>query len=346
MQVERYEPTIAAEWDAFVRTSRNGTFLLERGYMDYHRDRFADCSLLVHDAEGELIAVLPAHAAGNRAASHDGLSYGGLVIGPNGKAPIVLRALEAMLLHLKQMSITTLDYKSIPHIYHRQPADEDRYALFLLGAQLVRRDLLSVIALGDRLPYQARRVRGIKKAQVAGLTVQAEAEFAEYWAQKWSDLLRNEEKALDKKGVAVFYRWIAAQLATDRPLNEFARDIIAARGSTYANPPANFWRAVRDPLQRSESVAQVFLGIRVGCARCHNHPFDRWTMNDYYGFASFFSQIGYKKAQDPRELTVFNAGEGEMRHPVGNRKVLPKYLGASGPDLHSGQDYRPRWPTG
>ena len=67
----------------------------------------------------------------------------------------------------------------------------------------------------------------------------ARPEFAEYWAQKWSDLLRNEEKALDKKGVAVFYRWIAAQLAADRPLNEFAHDIIAARGSTYANPPAN-----------------------------------------------------------------------------------------------------------
>ena len=111
-------------------------------------------------------------------------------------------------------------------------------------------------------------------------------EFAEYWAQKWSDLLRNEEKALDSKGVAVFYRWIAAQLAADRPLNEFARDILAATGSTYANPPANFWRAVRDPLQRAESVAQVFLGIRVGCAKCHNHPFDRWTIDEYYGFAT------------------------------------------------------------
>src|SRR5204863_575265 len=85
----------------------------------------------------------------------------------------------------------------------------------------------------------------------------ARPEFAEFWAQKWSDLLRNEEKALDRKGVAVFYRWIAAQLAADRPLNEFARDILAARGSTYENPPANFWRAIRDPLQRSESVAQV-----------------------------------------------------------------------------------------
>ncbi|MBX9580715.1 MAG: DUF1549 domain-containing protein, partial [Gemmataceae bacterium] len=122
----------------------------------------------------------------------------------------------------------------------------------------------------------------------------ARPEFAEYWAQKWSDLLRNEEKALDGKGVGVFYRWIAAQLAADRPLNEFAADLLTARGSTYAHPPANFWRPVRDPLQRAESVAQVFLGVRVGCARCHNHPFDRWTMDDYYGFAALFGRIDYR----------------------------------------------------
>src|SRR5262249_60486633 len=80
----------------------------------------------------------------------------------------------------------------------------------------------------------------------------ARPEFAEYWAQKWSDLLRNEEKALDRKGVSVFYRWITSQIAADRPLNEFARDVLAARGNTYANPPANFWPAVRDPPGRAE----------------------------------------------------------------------------------------------
>ena len=122
----------------------------------------------------------------------------------------------------------------------------------------------------------------------------ARPEFAEYWAQKWSDLLRNEEKALDRKGVGVFYGWIAAQLAKDRPLNEFARDILAASGSTYANPPANFWRALREPTQRAESVAQVFLGIRIGCARCHNHPFDRWKIDDYYGFSALFARIDYR----------------------------------------------------
>jgi hypothetical protein len=177
----------------------------------------------------------------------------------------------------------------------------------------------------------------------------ARPEFAEYWAQKWSDLLRNEEKALDRKGVAVFYRWIAAQLAADRPLNEFARDVLAARGSTYANPPANFWRAVRDPLQRAESVAQVFLGVRVGCARCHNHPFDRWTMDDYYGFAALFSRIDYRVLENTRrdnldkhefvgEQVVLQTRDGEMTHPRTKGPAAPRFLGAPTPALGPGAD--------
>jgi hypothetical protein len=175
----------------------------------------------------------------------------------------------------------------------------------------------------------------------------ARPEFAEYWAQKWSDLLRNEEKSLDKKGVAVFYRWIAAQIAADRPLNEFARDILAASGSTYANPPANFWRAVRDPLQRSESVAQVFLGVRIGCARCHNHPFDRWTIDDYYGFAANFVRIDYRVLENNRkdmldkhefvgEQIVWQNRTLEMQNPRTKSTAKPRFLGAVTPDIGEG----------
>ena len=170
----------------------------------------------------------------------------------------------------------------------------------------------------------------------------ARPEFAEYWAQKWSDLLRNEEKALDRKGVAVFYRWIAAQLAADRPLNEFARDILAASGSTYENPAANFWRAVREPTARSEAVAQVFLGVRVSCARCHNHPFDRWTMDDYYGFATNFARIDYRVLANTRkddldkhefvgEQIVFQKRDGDVTNPRTKQPAKPVFLGAKPP---------------
>jgi Acetyltransferase (GNAT) domain len=179
--VERYRDSDAADWDAFVRASRNGTFLFERGYMDYHRDRFPDHSLLVREPNGELIAVLPAHAAGDLVASHNGLSYGGIVIGSRMTTPNFLRAFEAVLSALRADGFAILDYKTIPHIYHRQPAEEDRWALFRLGAQLSRRDLLSVVNRDYPLPYQHRRARGIKKARVAGVTVQQEADFAEFW---------------------------------------------------------------------------------------------------------------------------------------------------------------------
>jgi len=168
----------------------------------------------------------------------------------------------------------------------------------------------------------------------------ARPEFAEYWAQKWADLLRNEVKSLDRKGVAVFYRWITANLADDRPLNDFARDILTARGSTYANPPANFYRAVRDPTTRAESVAQVFLGIRIGCARCHNHPFDRWTIDDYYSFSALFARIDYRLHGNSREdlldrhefigeQVVFTTPDGDMNHPRTKLPAAPKLLGAA-----------------
>jgi hypothetical protein len=168
-------------------------------------------------------------------------------------------------------------------------------------------------------------------------------EFAAYWAQKWSDLLRNEEKSLDKKGVQVFHRWIKGWIAEDKPLTEFAREILSARGSTYANPPANFYRAVRDPYARAESVAQVFLGLRVGCAKCHNHPFDRWTQDDYHRFAALFARIDYRIVANDRkdkfdkhefvgEQVVFTDPDRELKHPRGG-EAAPKFLGAETPDL-------------
>ena len=171
----------------------------------------------------------------------------------------------------------------------------------------------------------------------------ARPEFASYWAQKWADLLRNEEKTLDRKGVQVFHRWIKSWIAEDKPLNEFAREILSARGSTYATAPANFYRAIRDPYQRAESVAQVFLGLRVNCAKCHNHPFDRWTQDDYHRFAALFARIDYrildnKKTDDLDkhefigEQIVLASMRGELSHPRGGN-AEPKFLGAATPDL-------------
>ena len=177
----------------------------------------------------------------------------------------------------------------------------------------------------------------------------ARPEFAEYWAMKWSDLLRNEEKSLDRKGVQVFHRWMKGWFAADRPLTDFAREILAARGSTYRNPAANFYRAVRYPYARAEAVAQVFLGVRVGCARCHNHPFDRWTQDDYHRFAAFFPRVRYRVLENNRkdtfdlhefvgEQVVYADRAGEVTLPRTGAAAAPKFLGAPTPDLGGDAD--------
>ena len=163
-------------------------------------------------------------------------------------------------------------------------------------------------------------------------------EFADFWAQKWADLLRNEEKVLDRKGVQVFYQWIRQCIADDKPLDQFACELLTARGSTYIHPPANFYRALRDNQSRVEAVGQVFLGIRMQCARCHNHLFDRWTQSDYHSLAAFFSRIQYKIVENRRkdrndshefdgEQIVWLDRQGEAKHPRTGEIMQPRLLG-------------------
>jgi hypothetical protein len=174
-------------------------------------------------------------------------------------------------------------------------------------------------------------------------------EFADFWALKWSDLLRNEEKVLDRKGVQVFHHWIRGWIADGKPLNEFARQLLAARGSTYDHPPANYYRALRDPLIRAETTAQVFLGIRLQCAKCHNHPFDRWTQDDYYSLAAFFARVDYKIVTNNRtdrldshefdgEQIVWLPRAGEVKHPRTEAAMPPRFLGSPTPELPDSAD--------
>jgi len=166
----------------------------------------------------------------------------------------------------------------------------------------------------------------------------ARPEFAEHWALKWSDILRNEEKVLDAKGVEAFHGWIRDSIAEGKPLDQFVRELIRARGSSYKVPAANFWRANRDSATRAETTARIFLGARLQCARCHNHPFDRWTQDDYYAWAALFSRIDYEIVENNRrdrldknefigEQLILIKDGGGMRDPRSGRFVWPKLLG-------------------
>jgi hypothetical protein len=182
MQVARYDESSKKAWDDFVRQSKNGTFLFQRDYMDYHRDRFEDHSLMVWDDDGALAALLPANARDGVITSHGGLTYGGFVSDGKMKIPKMLEIFETVLLYLSQNSFTRVIYKTVPHIYHRSPAEEDCYALFLCNARLIRRGVLAVSCCENPLPLQERRRRGAKKAVQNGLVVRQNRDFETYWS--------------------------------------------------------------------------------------------------------------------------------------------------------------------
>jgi len=162
--------------------------------------------------------------------------------------------------------------------------------------------------------------------------------YADHWTTKWADLLRVEERLLDSTGVEAFHGWIRQGVVEDRPLDVFARAVVSSLGSTYGNAPANFYRALRGPTLRAEAVAQVFLGTRLGCAKCHNHPFERWTQNDYYRFSAIFDRIGYTILKNDRkdesdklefngEQVLYLNNEPELKDPRTDQNPIPALLG-------------------
>jgi hypothetical protein len=165
-------------------------------------------------------------------------------------------------------------------------------------------------------------------------------EFAELWVMKWAELLQiRSSQQVSYKAMLLYYNWLQDKIAKNVPMDQMVQELLAAKGGTFKNPATNYYQNETDTLKVAENVAQVFMGMRVQCAQCHNHPFDRWTQNDYYGFAAFFSQIGRKGTDDPRETVVFNSGGGEVTHPVGGRVMQPKFLGGASPDC-AGKDRR------
>lgn len=165
-------------------------------------------------------------------------------------------------------------------------------------------------------------------------------EFSEIWAMKWADLLMIKSKNdVSYKAAYLYNNWLTNKIASNTPIDQIVRELLTATGGTFQNPATNFYQVELDRLKLAENVAQTFMGIRTQCAQCHNHPFDRWTMNDYYGFTAFFSQVGRKQSEDYRQLLIFNGGGGEANHPVGGAVVQPKFLGGAKPDVN-GKDRR------
>lgn len=166
-------------------------------------------------------------------------------------------------------------------------------------------------------------------------------EFAELWAMKWAEVLRVSAvpNVLDPKGMHRYNDWLRQSVINNKPIDQLVQELLTAEGGNFTEPAANFYLIEREPPQMAENVAQVFLGIQIQCAQCHNHPFERWTMDDYYSFAAFFAQVGRKGSSDPRESIVFNRGSGEVANLKDGRQMPPKFLGGETPDVN-GKDRR------
>jgi hypothetical protein len=166
-------------WDRFITESKNGLFIFYRDFMEYHKDRFSDHSLLFFD-DNELIAVMPANIRDNILYSHQGLSFGGIVTDHKMKSYLMLEIFSLLKNYLQNIGIKKIVYKAIPHIYHKIPAEEDLYALYFNDAKLIRADLSATIYIPDELRFNENRRRGIKKAK--DIEVKQSFDFDTYMA--------------------------------------------------------------------------------------------------------------------------------------------------------------------
>lgn len=159
-------------------------------------------------------------------------------------------------------------------------------------------------------------------------------QYAALWSLKWSDLIRSNSNDLGAQGMWAMHNWIKASFQANKAIDQFTKELVTAKGSIFSNGPANYFRLANNPPEMAEATAQLFLGVRLQCAKCHHHPFEKYGQDDYYGFAAFFSQIGNKGSQEfglfGGESVVVVRNGGEVRHPRSGKVMPPTPLeGAS-----------------
>jgi Protein of unknown function (DUF1553)/Protein of unknown function (DUF1549) len=194
--------------------------------------------------------------------------------------------------------------------------------------------------LGDRDPS--------KREKLVDSLVDS-ADCADFWTLKWCDVLRANSKKLEPAGVRKFRRWVYESVLADKPLDQMARELLTSQGSVFENPAANYWRASRDPQDATETTAQLFLGIRIQCAKCHNHPFERWSQDNYYGIAAAFARVGRRPGGNAKEEeVVFRENAGEIQQPRTGQTMKVHLLLKGDVDVPADEDRRAvfaRWLT-
>src|SRR5215510_6769320 len=198
--------------------------------------------------------------------------------------------------------------------------------------------------LADPTPSHQKRAKAIDR-------LIASPDYVDHWTVKWGDLLQSSRKYLGEKGVYAFREWIHDSILANKPYDKMARELLTARGSSYDDPAANYFRVTREAKPTMEKTTQVFLGVRMVCAQCHEHPFERWTQNQYYQMAAFFSPVGLRAGYEVGEEIIFDQrADYEMKHPKDGHVVPPQFLltangGVSIPSDEHRRDALAQWIT-
>jgi hypothetical protein len=225
--------------------------------------------------------------------------------------------------------IDTLVYKKLQSI-KVLPSELAGDADFLRRVYL---DLIGVPPTPEEVRAFLADARDSKTKRAAVIdTLLERPEYADYWTLRWADVLQVNRKFLGEKGTWAFRNWIWRQVASDRPWNETAHDLITGVGGTLDSPSSAFYRIAREPGQAVENMTHLFLGIRFNCNKCHDHPFERWTLGDYYQLAAYFAQVGIKKSARRDDEVVYEKRDGgEVTHPKTNQRMEPRF-----PFTHAG----------
>lgn len=209
-----------------------------------------------------------------------------------------------------------------------QPAPEASEATFLRRIYI---DLTGIPPTPEQIRafLEDRASPRMKRARLIDRLI-GSREFVDHWALKWGDLLQSNRKHLGEKGTWVFRQWIRDAVASNQPYDAFVRELLTSLGSTFQSPAANYFRVNDDPKAAMETTTQLFLGVRMVCAQCHDHPFEKWTQNQYYQLAAFFAAVGMKPGFDADEQIVYlKRSDNDLKHPKTNKAVDAEYLIAS-----------------
>jgi hypothetical protein len=315
VSIQDYMERDRARWDAFVAQSKNGTFLFWRDYMDYHADRYPDASLVAVDDTGALRALLPATRSGDELISHAGLTYGGFVTDERMTVELMLELFDATVRHLRRSGVSNLYYRAVPHIYHRTPAEEDLYALARGGAELYRRDVLSVIDYEAEIDWDARRRRRHKKsapALRAGIEVRETDDYEAFWAMLAANLDRRHN--LKPVHTSEELRLLAGRFPDHiRLFGAYRHDRLEAGALLYITP-----RVCHVQYSASSVDGRKLRALDL----VHAHIIDAFhTRAHYYDFGISTEQEGQ----------VLNAGLVEYKEQFGARTVVQDFYRVSVP---------------